>query len=395
MLAYNKKFLDAVEMNKEARLWHSSKFISAETLKNINEKHVSELYTPNIFIRIGLFIFTIISVSAGLSLITAFTGMDAGGMDAFGIRLIVYSVLIFFVLQEFINNRKTYRAGIDDALLYICIGCLISGILLLVMPKDMPGENEILLYFMIALPIIIFAAIRYADMLLSANAFICFMAIVFLLTQKLGDVSKFILPFLLMIVSGGIFFLIKKIAAENKNKYWSHCFIMIETLSLFTLYLSVNYLVVRELSIAMFDMQLGEGENIPFAFLFYLFTVSIPFVYIYYGLKIKDRTMLRVGLIILGLTVFTFKYYYSLGHHEITLTISGIIMIVIAWLSIRYLKTPRHGLTYEENKSEDFINGLDAEALVITQTFSQTHHHNQNSDMGGGNFGGGGANSSY
>jgi hypothetical protein len=42
---------------------------------------------------------------------------------------------------------------------------------------------------------------------------------------------------------------------------------------------------------------------------------------------------------------------------------------MVAYVLIRYLRQPRRGFTYKEEKEYTAINKLEVEALVINQTF--------------------------
>ena len=139
-------------------------------------------------------------------------------------------------------------------------------------------------------------------------------------------------------------------------------------------------------------MDIPEGGNIPFAFLFYALTVAIPIAYIALGLKKRDSILIRVGLIIAAFSAFTFKYYFSLGHPEWVLTIAGVVLFAIAALAIRYLKTERNGITHERLLVSQF-ESLNVESLVVSQTMLGATPQQPAQDFkgGGGGFGGGGA----
>ncbi|MDZ7647751.1 MAG: hypothetical protein U5K54_11535 [Cytophagales bacterium] len=102
-----------------------------------------------------------------------------------------------------------------------------------------------------------------------------------------------------------------------------------------------------------------------------------------------------MSLLVLALSVFTFKYYYSLGHTEITLTAAGIILVGIAILLMRYLKTIRAGFT-RENLMASKWGAMNVEAILISQTMGGNQPGNVNTDTGGGgDSGGGGASTSF
>ena len=52
-------------------------------------------------------------------------------------------------------------------------------------------------------------------------------------------------------------------------------------------YLSVNYLVVREIASELMDLEVSLASDIPFAVVFYGLTFLIPLVYFFFGIKRK------------------------------------------------------------------------------------------------------------
>ena len=129
--------------------------------------------------------------------------------------------------------------------------------------------------------------------------------------------------------------------------------------------------------------------------IFYTLTILIPIAYLYFGIKNKNIVLLRVSLIVIAFSAFTFKYYFSLGHPEITLTLAGIMLIGISIAVMRYLKTMRNGFTRENLLSERW-SSMNAEAFLISQTMGGNQVSAEQASMpGGGNFGGGGASSDF
>ena len=154
-------------------------------------------------------------------------------------------------------------------------------------------------------------------------------------------------------------------------------------------------MVVRELSVNMMSLEIEEGRDIPFAFIFYALTILIPMAYLYFGIKNRNIVLLRVSLIVLAYSVFTFKYYFSLGHPEISLTLAGLFLLGITIALMRYLKTMHNGFTRENILSEKW-GSMNVEALIISQTMGGNQPTVEHQDMpGGGASGGGGASSSF
>ena len=95
--------------------------------------------------------------------------------------------------------------------------------------------------------------------------------------------------------------------------------------------------------------------------------------------------------------IATFRYYYHLLPTDIMLTIAGALTILIAWLTIRYLATPKHGFTYTDPGEKVLLDYLRIESLITAEIVSDrpsapTH---DDSRFGGGDFGGGGASESF
>jgi len=391
MIAYPKQLIEALKIKAITAEWKKKNLINEETAATIEKTYKEGLYTPTLFIRIGLFLFTAVLAFAALGLFTLMS-MDGTSNMSIGIRLFIYSGMVWGALELSIKNKLAFRAGIDDALIYIALGFFIAGIMVLVSSiTSLSEKGELLIASLFIVPVTVIASIRFIDMLATAISFAGLIFILFLSLDILGIAT--LLPFAGMITAFSMFMLNKKFQNEKYLIWWDNLMI-VEILSLFLFYLSGNYFVVRELSISLLNLELKEGQDIPLALGFYVFTLAVPLLYLYQSLVTKDRVMLRVGLIIVAITVLTFKYYFSLGHHEITLTIAGIFMITIAWYVEKLLRSPISGLTSKEDEIQANTN---VEAMVISQTFSKTGTgtDHANFEFGGGESGGGGASGKY
>jgi hypothetical protein len=188
-----------------------------------------------------------------------------------------------------------------------------------------------------------------------------------------------------------LFYLYASRFEKQQNKLWFKPIYAIQAICLAVAYAGGNYLVVRELNTALNDVFLEPGENIAFAWFFYAFTVLVPLFYLYWGVIKRNRIFIWVGIIAAGFGVFTFKYYYSFGHPEITLTISGLVVLGIAYTVLNKLKKPKNGVTREQI-SQANIDFLTAEGILISQMAAGAAAPDSKEDLfGGGQFGGGGA----
>lgn len=385
--AYNETGLYNLAVLKESKRWMKQQFIDKEQYQKISEGYTSPFYHPNFIIRILLFIATLFALCGVTGLFTILV-MDIGER-AISTGCIIYGMVSFFFLEKvFIGSNHHYKSGVTEALLYHACAFTIGGIAVLF-------EFNEHTWLFACLIILTFAAIRYLNLVCTILATLSFAGVLFYEFYNLGGVFQNIIPFIFIIVFIPLYFFVKKLKKKNELKFWSNNLLIVESISLLFIYASGNYLVVRELSVALMGLYLGEGDEIPFAFIFYALTVLVPVGYLYFGIKNKDMVLLRVSLIVLAFSVFTFKYYFSLGHPEITFTIAGVILLAISITLLNYLKKQRNGFTRENILAEKWGN-LNAEAFIISQTMGGNQVTvKEQFKGGGGSFGGGGSSGGY
>lgn len=388
MIAYNSTWLSNLNVVKESKRWYKEHFLTENEFSAIAEAHPSPFYHPNVFIRILLFLATLVALAGitgllGLLFIEAFE-------SAIEVLCLLYGLGSWFFMEIFfIKKGRHYKSGVTEALLYHSIGWTIGGL------AAIGDFNQ---HFVIATCIFVFgfAAIRYADLISTAIAFGAFAYLIFYELYEAGGFFTQVIPIVFIIMFTPIYFVIVRARKKAGSEIWDDALVLLESATLLLIYAAGNYFVVRELSEQMLNMPVEPGDDIPFAGLFYALTVLIPAAYLYFGLKFKNVILLRVSLIALAFSVFTFKYYFSLGHPEITLTLSGAGLLIVALYFFRYLRTPRHGYTRDSLLKEKWA-GANAEAVVISQTLGGNNLPTDNpiDTGGGGSFGGGGSSDSY
>jgi hypothetical protein len=387
MIAYSSQWLEALQVRRQAARWHRKNLIGTAQYEAILAAYPVGFYTPNVFVRIGLAIFCWVLVSSAFGIFSLFI-LDSGSEVAFGVGLLFFGGGLLVALESIISAKHHYRSGIDDALLYVALGCFISGLCLLI-----PGLDENFLSFcVLALPVLTVGAVRYIDKLVTVLAFLCLSAVVFLTILEIGSVGRLVLPFVLMAYAAAGYLLVRRLKGRPKLRLWSACLDVLEGLCLITFYVSGNYFVIQVLSEAMFDQP-----DVPMAFVFYAFTVVVPVAYIALGLGQRDRLLLRAGMVLLVLTVLTFQYFFSLGHPEILVTVAGAALVIFAYVVIRLLKRGNLLFTYTQDVEEP-EEDQELESFVINETFAKSVQSQASvgeNPFGGGQFGGGGSTGNY
>jgi hypothetical protein len=389
MIAYNNEWLNNLLVQDQADKAINTNCISKEEKEIIAASYPVGFYSPNFFVRIGLFILTWVILIFGMGLISLIVFSSLTNDKAAGGIFIFFGVVIYGGLELMVNN-KHYKSGVDDALMWMSAGCVIGGLNTL---TNISSEANAILIFMIAL----FLFLRFTNMLMAGIASLALLAIIFFSVIKFGAVAKAITPFVIMIASAFIYFFTKQFLKDQKWKHYFNGLLMISITALVCFYVAGNYFVVREASIAMFNLDLKPGETIAFGWLFWLFTICIPVLYIIGGIQSKDAILLRVGLLLLTAVVFTVRYYYHILPAEAAMVIGGIIFIVIAYALIKYLHEPKYGFTDKQQDEPFFMDKLNVESLVIAQSFSGSAlpATDTGTQFGGGSGGGGGAGGAF
>jgi len=388
LLAYNLEELEKHEILSYAKDLNKSQVISQVQLDGIKNKVKSNLYSPSIFMRILLFILSLIGLSTVLGPVALIMGIDSEvgiRVEAFVVGFSILLLLDFVLIKE----SKHYKSGVTEAALVVGLVLFSGGLL------GEPNYNPII-YLVYGLAITLFAAIRYLNSagLIAALGFAG--AIVFQFLVSIGGLAEALIPFALMALYGCIYFLIRKLQNQKPSFVFDDYFTLSKVFCLLMVYVAGNYFVVRELSVELMGVNIEPGGDIPFAFLFYFFTGFIPLGYLFYGIKRKSILFIRVALLTVVLSIITLKIYFSLGAPIVTITLSGAIMIGLALVLLRYLKEPKYGFT-REKLLHDKWDSSELTAFVVSQSLSghQVEVNDENSEYGGGSFGGGGAGSEF
>jgi hypothetical protein len=385
IIAYKIAKLEKRNVLSEARNLFKSKVLNKEQWDKIQVEFATNLYTPSIIMRVLLFIVSLI----GMSTIMGPIGLIVGDVGETGYRLLAFLLgitLILFVEKILIKDSFHYKSGVTEAGIYAGLSFIAFALL-------GSKSHSLLVYPIVGFLLAAFAAIRYLNLTALVLTMGFFGWIIFQLLYDIGGVAQALMPFIFMISFGLIYWGSKKVRVKLSAEFLNDQFIILQTISLVLFYLAGNYFVVRELSIKMLGLTLSEHQDIPFAFVFYGLTALVPIGIIYWGIKHKSILLIRVALLTIALSVITFKYYFSLGMPVLTVTIAGAILVIVALISLNYLKQVRNGYTREKLLDNKW-SSPDLMAIVASQTLGGNPNIGSANDelhFGGGKFGGAGA----
>lgn len=381
MIAYNRQALDNSEIQQQAAKALGKSVITQGEYNKIAEAYPFKLYAPNVFVRIGIFLLTVLAVACGLGLFLLIT-MGAGDRGI-GFILIFWGIASYGAVEFFIHARGVYRAGVDDALLWLAGGLLFGGIELLFYNISPAIQSTIILL------LAAWGVVRYADRLMALVAYGASINLLF----HLLITHNTILPFVVMAFSIIAYLLFTNLSNATSLRHYYSCLSLLRMAALLTFYLSGNYYVVENINASL----RGEAAPVALSWLWWTFTGVVPVAYIFIAIRKKDPILLWTGLGLVAAAVFTVRYYYHILPAELAMIIAGSILIVGAYGLIRYLQTPKHGFTSMAPDEPHPLEHLPVESLILAETFKSTpaQPSDQSNPFGGGSGGGGGAGGTY
>lgn len=389
MIIHDKNLLNNLALVEEADSLENARFISKEQKKIIKNELPSFKVQNNILVRLGFFLlgsFLYSSICSFISLIAL-----SGEESFFKICCFLFAG-VGIAGAEFLAKNKYYRHGLDDAFI---LGILLNvGGAVVILTEDFETGLTPAVFVAIA------SFLTYKRYLHLPSMFVFCMAssaVLFFGMFEIGDIGKTILPFAAMLVSAGFYFFTKSRIKNLTEVYYYNGLLLANSFCLVLFYLSCNYLVVRELSAQLLGIDVQPGQDIPFAYFFYVFTFIVPVLYLVQALKTKDRILLWISFAAIAFTIFTIRFYYSVLPIEVALTLGGLIMFGIAFFSIQKLKNKESGLTFKPDRINNSNVFLNAETLIVASSLGMKPEVKTDSpmDFGGGGFSGGGSTGNY
>ncbi|MCY7420843.1 MAG: hypothetical protein LH478_03760 [Chitinophagaceae bacterium] len=382
MLAYNKTTLENLAIHEAAEEAADLNLISPQKETEIKTHYMVDLYSPNIFVRIGLGLLTTFIVLSSVGLIGFITNFSSPL-----VFMIVFAGGCYAVLSYVTATKKHFNSGVDHVLMLATI-VFFTGAFLEMMPK---GVNEDLLTSAFVGIISLCFFLRFADSIMAIVSFGALVVFIVNVGIYLGTSAKIILPFIMMAFAAVVYFVCKKSKSERMHVYYSKGVFVLQILSVLTFYVAGNYFVVAEFSKEILPGSANTSLPLLFKYFMWAFTVFIPLGYVATGIKYKDVILCRVGILCIAITVLTYRYYYSILPAEAAMVLAGMIICLGAYLLTKYLKKSKGGFIFEnvKRRKQETAN---LEGVIIAETFGQSKATlQQETTFGGGSFGGGGA----
>jgi len=390
MLAYNNSDLQNLELQGIAEQANRSGFITEIEKLGIQKEYPVQFYSPNIFLRIGLGILTQVASAALLGL--ALLATDAHSPEILALLMAVISII---VLEWMIRNRHHYRSGVDDILLHSSI---IYVLIYFGFKIEGPENLTQLILSIISLVLYSIAFSRYLDRLSVLLALASWGYFIYNLYTCFKQGPSQLLIFLLAASMISVFFLARGLQKKNKLAFYHRGLRLVEYAAVIGTYASLHYYTVEHL---IFDMNFdsaGQQNSLSFSWFYWGWTFIVPLIFLLYGLKIKARPWIRIGIVLVIAFFFFLQVHENPVDHEIAAVLYGILLAAIAFGIIKYLKINNSEFTDQSipGQSDLLFNEAFFIAAGLAGQIPQAQSPaGSDTRFGGGNFGGGGASGEF
>ena len=386
MLAYNKTTLENLAIHEAAEEAADVNLISAQKENEIKIHYPIDLYSPNIFVRIGLGLLTIFIVLSSAGLIGLMTNFESPTFILF-----LFAAGSFAMLTYMTATKKHFNSGVDHILMAATI-IFLTAAFLQMLPLHI---NDNILASAVICIISLCFFLRFADSIMAIVSFGAVVVLMLNISLYFGAASGMLLSFAVMAFTAILYFVLQNNKSNRLTIYYSKPILVLQLLALATFYIAGNIYVVTEF---LKEFLPGAGStSLPLWFRYFLwaFTALVPIVYIITGIKYREVMLCRIGIASVAISILTYRYYYSILPAEAAMILAGSIVCTCSYLLTKYLKQPKGGFIFKDiqRRKKDTANLV---GVIIAETFGQRETSlQQETTFGGGSFGGAGAGDRY
>ena len=395
--ASNEEALRARNLLKD---WAGEGFLTAAQYQRLEQETVCELRTTNIFLRLVLFLFTLIIVGAAAALFfVVFLSKPSEQTD--GVFLLIFAAIAYAAAEFAVYRARLYRYGIEEALAvcsvgFLCVGtetAFFSGLPYSAKPNGaeflVPAAGAIAslwIWRRFGLP----------------YAFLAAMIFVLYLPGHWASSHSVQHVIVAVFYAAGLAS-VAAVRSRHRFDYLNHGYSLVEGLLWLGIYLAIN-LQLSSLNL-LAQWWGGPRAATEFPTWFYWATWvliwCLPPTVLARGLLRKDRFVIAVGLIVAILTFVTNKPYLGWQRHTWDPMLLGALLIGVALFIRRWLAAgpggTRHGFTAQRlsGKDKHWMSGGSAALGLVSPQLITPSPQSPDFRFGGGDAGGGGASSDF
>jgi hypothetical protein len=381
--------------------WVGEGLVAKAQYQVLEQETVSDLRTTNIFLRLVLFLFTLIIVGAAAALFLA-VFLSRPSEQTTGVVFLIFAAICYAAAEAAVSQARLYRYGIEEALALCSVGFLCAGMqatLFMGSPYSPKPDGA---KFLVPAAGAVFSlwiwrrfGLWYA--FLAAMIFVLFLPGYWTLSHSAQHliVAVFYAAGLICVAA---------VRSRQRFDYLESTYSLVEAFLWLGIYLAINLqLSSLNLLARWWDGTRAASEFArPFYWATWVLIGCLPPVVLARGVRQKDRFVIAVGAIVSVLTLVTNKPYLGWQRHTWDPMLLGMLLTGVAFFLRRWLaRGPggiRHGFTAGRmsGKHKDWINaGSTVFGLLSPHSVTPAPQTSPDVRFGGGHFGGGGASGDF
>jgi len=375
--AYSASSEEALRARDLLKDWVREGFLTEAQYQGVEPETVVDLRRTNIFLRLVLFLFTLIIVGAAVGLF--FVVLSPSATQTTGILLLIFAAGSYAAAELAVSQARLYRYGIEEALAACAVGFLCAGM----QAAFFSGQAYQPVYAPLA-------------------------AMIFVLFLPDSWTSSHSVHHLIVAAFYAVgLFLVAALRSRHRFTYLNDRYSIAEALLWLGIYLVINLQVVINLQLLPVNLfgpvsRVATAEfSRPFYWTTWVLTWCLPPLIITRGLRQKDRFVIAVGAIVSILTLITNKPYLGWQRHTWDPMLLGALLIGVVLFLRRWLAAGpgevRRGFTARRLSGKDHTWMSAAAVALVSPNIVKPIPQTSSPDVrfGGGKSGGGGATSDF
>jgi len=396
MRLYSASSEETLRARKLLADWVGEGFLTKAQYQLLEQETVSDLRTTNVFLRLVLFIFTLIIVGAAAGL---FYVVLRPSEQTAGVVFLIFAAICYAAAEAAVSRAGLYRYGIEEALVVCSVGFLCAGMEATLFSGRLYSPKPDAVEFLVPAAGAVFSLwiwrrYGFSYAFLAAMIFVIFLPGYW--TSSHPAQHLIVAVFYATALIG-----VAKVRSRHRFDYLDEAYSLVEAFLWLGIYLAIN------LQLSSLNLHgpwwRGTGAASEFARPFYWTTWvliwCLPPIVLARGIREKDRFVIAVGAIMAVLTLVSNKPYLGWPRHTWDPMLLGILLTGVAVFLRRWLARGPGGIRHCFTAVR--LSGKDKHWMSVGSTvFGLLSPHSTppapqtNSPdfrFGGGNTGGGGA----
>ena len=393
MRLYSASSEETLRARKLLTDWVGEGFLTKAQYQLLEQETVSELRTTNIFLRLVLFLFTLISVGAAAGLLYV---VSRPSEQTAGVFFLIFAAVCYAAAEAAVSQARLYRYGIEEALAVCSVGFLCAGMEVAFFSGSLYSPKEFLVPAAgVAFSLWIWLRFGLSYAFLAAMIFALFLPGYWTSSR---EAQRLIIAVFYAIGLAGV----APVRSRHRFDYLEEAYSLVEASLWLGIYLAINLqLSSLNLSARWWDGTRAAAQFArPFYWGTWVLIWCLPPIVLARGIRQKDRFVIAVGAIAASLTLVSNKPYLGWPRHTWDPMLLGILLTSASFFIRRWLaRGPggiRHGFIAARlaGKDKHWINVGSAGFGLLSPHSTTPGPQTSGPDdfrFGGGQTGGGGA----